>query len=82
VPQSRGPLHDDEARAGTDRGADDGVWFLGSAVGNFIGGNVGGLFETYPLDKIFLAVAATSGLAAAMMFMSIRTIRRLMTGVH
>ena len=59
-----------------------GIWFLGSAVGNFIGGNVGGLFETYPLDKIFLAVAATSALAAALMFMSIRMIRRLMTGVH
>jgi POT family proton-dependent oligopeptide transporter len=59
-----------------------GIWFLGSATGNFIGGNVGGLFETYPLDKIFLAVAATSGLAAALMFVSIRTIRRLMGGVH
>ena len=59
-----------------------GIWFLGSATGNFIGGNVGGLFETYPLDKIFLAVAATSGLAAALMFISIRMIRRLMGGVH
>jgi POT family proton-dependent oligopeptide transporter len=59
-----------------------GIWFLGAATGNFIGGNVGGLFETYPLDKIFLAVAATSGLAAALMFISIRMIRRLMHGVH
>jgi POT family proton-dependent oligopeptide transporter len=59
-----------------------GIWFLGAATGNFIGGNVGGLFETYPLDKIFLAVAATSGLAAALMFIGIRMIRRLMSGVH
>ena len=59
-----------------------GIWFLGTATGNFIGGRVGGLFETYPLDKIFLAVAATGGVAAALMFVSIRMIRRLMGGVH
>jgi len=59
-----------------------GIWFLGAATGNFIGGNVGGLFETYPLNQIFLAVAATSGAAAVLMFVSIRMIRRLMAGVH
>ena len=59
-----------------------GIWFLGAATGNFIGGNVGGLFETYPLDKIFLAVFATSAAAAFLMFLGIRMIRRLMSGVH
>ena len=59
-----------------------GIWFLGAATGNFIGGNVGGLFETYPLNQIFLAVFATSTAAAVLMFLSIRMIRRLMAGVH
>jgi POT family proton-dependent oligopeptide transporter len=25
-----------------------GIWFLGAATGNFIGGRVGGLFEAFP----------------------------------
>ena len=59
-----------------------GIWFLGAATGNFIGGNVGGLFETYPLNQIFLAVFATSTAAAVLMFIGIQRIRRLMGGVH
>lgn len=41
-----------------------GVWFLASSVGNFIGGQVGSLFESFPLQQIFLTVfifAATMG---------------------
>jgi POT family proton-dependent oligopeptide transporter len=59
-----------------------GIWFLGAATGNFIGGNVGGLFETFPLDKIFMAVFATSAVAALLMFVLVPWMRRRMGGIH
>ena len=59
-----------------------GIWFLGAATGNFIGGRVGGMFETFPLNQIFLAVFGTSTAAALLMFISIRMIRKLMSGIH
>src|SRR4029450_1615300 len=33
-----------------------GVWFLSISLGNFIGGRVAGLFETFPLPQLFCAV--------------------------
>jgi POT family proton-dependent oligopeptide transporter len=35
-----------------------GVWFLGSAVGNYIGGRLAGFYETMTLPNLFGAVAA------------------------
>ncbi len=55
-----------------------GIWFLGAATGNFIGGRVGGLFETFPLDKIFLAVFGFSLAAALIMFFLVPWMKRLM----
>ncbi len=55
-----------------------GIWFLGAATGNFIGGRVGGLFETFPLKWIFLAVFGTSLLAALIMFFLVPWMKRLM----
>jgi POT family proton-dependent oligopeptide transporter len=59
-----------------------GIWFLGAATGNFIGGNIGGLFETFPIDQIFLAVFGTSALAALLMLVGVKQIRKLMGGIH
>src|SRR5690606_12792550 len=33
-----------------------GVWFLAASVGNFIGGNVAGVYETFTTAQIFTAV--------------------------
>lgn len=55
-----------------------GIWFLGAATGNFIGGRVGGLFEAFPLSSIFLAVFGTSLLAALIMFFLVPWMKRLM----
>lgn len=55
-----------------------GIWFLGAALGNFMGGRVGGLFETFPLRTIFLAVFGTSLAAALIMFMLVPWMKRLM----
>jgi POT family proton-dependent oligopeptide transporter len=35
-----------------------GVWFLGSSVGNFIGGRLASFYEAFPLANLFGAVAA------------------------
>jgi POT family proton-dependent oligopeptide transporter len=55
-----------------------GIWFLGAATGNFIGGRVGGLFETFPLKWIFLAVFGTSLFFAIVMFFLVPWMKRLM----
>ncbi|HEX5112162.1 MAG TPA: oligopeptide:H+ symporter [Saprospiraceae bacterium] len=55
-----------------------GIWFLGAATGNFIGGRVGGLFETFPIKLIFLAVFGTSLAAALVMFFLVPWMKRLM----
>ena len=55
-----------------------GIWFLGTSLGNFIGGRVGGMFETFPLKYIFLAVAGTSALAALIMLVLVPWMKKLM----
>ena len=59
-----------------------GVWFLSISLGNFIGGRVAGLFETFPLPSLFGAVFLTTTAAAVILALLVRPIRRLMSGVH
>jgi len=59
-----------------------GVWFLASAVGNYVGGRTAGLYETLPVWQLFGIVAATTIAGAAVLALFIRPIRRLMGGVH
>jgi POT family proton-dependent oligopeptide transporter len=59
-----------------------GVWFLSISLGNFIGGRVAGLFETFPLPQLFGAVFLTSIAAAIVLTLLVRPIRGLMSGVH
>jgi POT family proton-dependent oligopeptide transporter len=56
-----------------------GIWFLGAATGNYIGGRVGGLFESYPLSGIFLAVFATSAAAGLVMLLITPWVKKLMS---
>ena len=35
-----------------------GVWFLGTSVGNYLGGRAAGFYESMPLPNLFGAVAA------------------------
>lgn len=55
-----------------------GIWFLGAATGNFIGGRIGGLFESFPLKSIFLAVFVYCAISALVMFLLVPWIKRLM----
>jgi POT family proton-dependent oligopeptide transporter len=58
-----------------------GVWFLGASVGNFAGGQIASLFETFPLPWLFLSVFATAGLASLVLFLLVKPIRNLMGGI-
>ena len=59
-----------------------GVWFLALSLGNFIGGRVAGLFETFPLPQLFGAVFLTTAFSALVLALLSKPIRRLMSGVH
>jgi len=51
-------------------------------MGNFIGGMVAGLFETFPLPLLFGAVFGTTLLATVAMVLLVKPVRALMKGVH
>ena len=55
-----------------------GVWFLGASVGNYIGGNLAGFYETWPLPSLFTAVGLF-GIAAGVIMLAISgPIKRMM----
>jgi POT family proton-dependent oligopeptide transporter len=55
-----------------------GVWFLATSVGNYLGGRMGGLYETFSLPGLFGAVALFAMGAAAVLALLIRPIRRML----
>ncbi len=59
-----------------------GIWFLGTAVGNYIGGRVSGLYESFALPTLFAAVAAFAALAGLVMFALTPWIKRMMGRVN
>jgi POT family proton-dependent oligopeptide transporter len=59
-----------------------GVWFLSNAFGNKLAGWMAGFFGTMPLDRLFGEVAAVLLVTAALMFLIVKPIRKLMGGVH
>jgi len=58
-----------------------GVWFLGSSVGNFIGGRLASFYETFPLPSLFTVVAAFGIVSGLFMLISSRTIKGWMGGI-
>jgi POT family proton-dependent oligopeptide transporter len=58
-----------------------GVWFLSVAVGDIIAGWTAGLVSTMPLPLLFGTVAGAMLVAAAILAMLVRPIKRLMGGV-
>jgi POT family proton-dependent oligopeptide transporter len=54
-----------------------GVWFLGSSVGNYIGGRVSSFYESWPLPSIFGGVAAFAIIAGLVLLALVKPIRRL-----
>jgi POT family proton-dependent oligopeptide transporter len=57
-----------------------GVWFLATSVGNFIGGRVSGLYESFPLPSLFGSVAGFAIAAGLLLMILSPSMRRLMPG--
>ncbi len=59
-----------------------GIWFLATSVGNYIGGRVSGLYESFALPALFAAVAAFGVIAGVVMFGLTPSIKKMMGGVN
>jgi POT family proton-dependent oligopeptide transporter len=55
-----------------------GVWFVALSAGNYLGGRVGGLYESFSLPQLFGAVAIFAAGAAVVLALLIRPIRRML----
>jgi proton-dependent oligopeptide transporter, POT family len=55
-----------------------GVWFLATAVGNFIGGRLASLYESFPLPHLFGVVASFGIVSGVLLLASSRAIEALM----
>jgi POT family proton-dependent oligopeptide transporter len=54
-----------------------GVWFLGSSVGNYIGGRLAGFYEAWTLPSLFGAVTIFSVVAGVLLLLAARPLDRL-----
>jgi len=59
-----------------------GAWFLSISVGDFIGGRLASVYETFPLPLLFGIVAAFCIVLGALLVFLIKPMRRLMGGVN
>lgn len=59
-----------------------GVWFLAAAIGNYMGGEIAGLFESLPLPQLFGAVAAVNLGVAVLVIAITPLVKKQMGGVR
>jgi POT family proton-dependent oligopeptide transporter len=55
-----------------------GIWFLATSVGNFIGGRVAGLYESFALPSLFGAVGGFAIAAGIVLMIAAPSMRKLM----
>ncbi len=55
-----------------------GVWFLATSVGNYLGGRVAGLYESFSLPSLFTAVTLFALAAAVVLALLVRPIERML----
>ena len=55
-----------------------GIWFLATSVGNFIGGRVAGLYESFALPSLFGAVGGFAIAAGVILMIAAPAMRKLM----
>jgi len=55
-----------------------GIWFLATSIGNFVGGRVAGLYQSFELPTLFGAVAGFSIAAGILLLIAAPSIRKLM----
>jgi len=59
-----------------------GVWFLSISVGDYIGGRLSGLYESFPLPALFGVVVAFCLLIGGVLVLLLRPMRKLMGDVN
>ena len=59
-----------------------GVWFLSNAFGDKVAGSAAEFFSTVPLNQLFREVTIVLFVAAVVMFVLVKPIKRLMSGVE
>ena len=59
-----------------------GIWFLSIAIGNKVAGWVAGLLADMPYSQVFQIAFITAGVAALILLVLIKPIRRMMGDVH
>ena len=59
-----------------------GVFFLSISVGDYIGGRLASVYESFPLPEFFAIVAGFCIVAGALLVFLIRPMKRLMGGVN
>ena len=55
-----------------------GVWFMATSVGNFIGGEVAGVYEKFSLPQLFGVVALYATVFAGILALLVKPIRRML----
>ncbi len=58
-----------------------GIWFLGTAIGNWLAGRAGSLFDSMPLPQLFGTVAGSALVAAVVLTILIKPTVKMMSGV-
>ncbi len=59
-----------------------GIWFLSISVGDFIGGRLASVYESFPLPELFGIVAGFCIVVGALLVFLIRPMKRLMGGIN
>ena len=59
-----------------------GVWFLATALGNYVAGWVAGFLENRPFSQVFQSAFISITIAAVILLLLLRPIRRMMGDVH
>jgi POT family proton-dependent oligopeptide transporter len=57
-----------------------GVWFLATSLGNFVGGQVAGVYEDFSTAQIFAGVTIFVAIAAVLLAITIKPIKKMMSG--
>jgi POT family proton-dependent oligopeptide transporter len=59
-----------------------GVWFLSISVGDYVGGRLASIYETFPLPTLFGIVAGFCIVVGVLLVLLLRPMKRLTGGVH
>jgi proton-dependent oligopeptide transporter, POT family len=59
-----------------------GIWFMATALGNYVAGWVAGFLENRPFSQVFQTAFVSIAIAAVILLLLLRPIRRMMGGVR